>query len=156
MDSNLFEVSKLFIRLYFAWTNAPYSREDLKKLKRLRIKAKRVLRDQNMEMSLLKLEQSPKDSNEPPCNEESLFSDTPILVETDSLLSFNEWLHALVVRPYGPLTPDIVKEVIESLELDDLRIDMDIDRHSKMKQVAFIQSRKRKNIQEVPPQSAEL
>lgn len=40
----------------------------------------------------------------------------------------------MLVRPYAPFIPTIVKKIYDSLELEDLVIDMDLDHHSKRKQ----------------------
>lgn len=57
MDTNLFETLKLFIRLMYSFKQGyELTKDEQKKQKRLRIQAKRVLRSQNMELSLAKLE----------------------------------------------------------------------------------------------------
>lgn len=74
-------------------------------------------------------------------------------------MSFNQWLHAIVVRPFGPLIPDLVKRVVESLELEDVKIELDLEKHSKQRSKAYQQSRKRKvsdlNFSSQPCSSAE-
>lgn len=50
-----------------------------------------------------------------------------------NLLNFSEWLHTVIVRPFGEFIPAVVKKVCDSLELEDLQIDMDLEHYSKKK-----------------------
>lgn len=59
MDLNQFEIMKVFVKLTYAVAGRnvdSLSKEEAKKYKKLSIQAKRILRNQNMEMSLYKLE----------------------------------------------------------------------------------------------------
>lgn len=50
-------------------------------------------------------------------------------VQPDCLLrtlTFSKWLHSVLVRPFGQFIPQIVQMVYESLEIEDLVIDIDL------------------------------
>lgn len=80
------------------------------------IKVKKVLRQLNLQMSLAEAE-SPKGA------------------------TFSRWLYCMLVRPFSELMADIVKKLYDSLEIEDLGADLDLERvASKAKQ----DSRKRK------------
>jgi hypothetical protein len=61
-------------------------------------------------------------------------------------MTFNQWLHTVLVRPYGEFIPDVVKRVCDSLELEDVLIDMDLEHHSKRRSAVghTVPSKKRK------------
>ncbi|TNV80048.1 hypothetical protein FGO68_gene2361 [Halteria grandinella] len=145
MDHNLFETLSVFIRLYFASASNDLAKKySIKKEKRLKIQAKHVLRSQNMDISLAALDLSKSSQDHQVFSQDDLCILQEQQPTASTLMTFNEWLHAIVVRPFGPLMPEIVKKVIESLELEDVRIEMDLELHSKQRSKAFQQSRKRK------------
>ena len=43
------------------------------------------------------------------------------------------WFNDIIVRPYAPYNPELIKRVYDSLELDEIRITIDIEHHSKAK-----------------------
>jgi hypothetical protein len=62
-------------------------------------------------------------------------------------MTLSEWMHAIIVRPFGEFIPSLLKRVYEALELEDVKIDLDLDHYSKSKaKVASSQhSKKRKH-----------
>ena len=48
-------------------------------------------------------------------------------------LTFSQWLQALIVRPFAPFIPSLIKKVYDALELEDLVIDLDLSHHSNSK-----------------------
>lgn len=63
--------------------------------------------------------------------EEPLGDDTVMNshIEPSSLLktlTFSKWLHSMLVRPFGQFIPQLIKMAYESLEIEDLVIDIDL------------------------------
>jgi hypothetical protein len=106
--------------------------KDLKrKVRKLIKQAERILMDQNLQMSLAKL-----DSTTTPASSQKLGSQPLEDCEMDGAnkddkslqFSFNEWLYTVLVRPFGMYIPELVREVYLSLELEDPLIENDLDK----------------------------
>ena len=126
----MLQVVRLFIKLQFATstkTLAQASKEDEKIRKKLINNAKKILRSQNMELSFVLLDSiKPTDDTM-----ESRHDQVMTPQSSNAPISFSHWLHSIIVRPFAPFIPDLVKKVVNSLEIEELVIDLDIEKLTK-------------------------
>ena len=146
------EVLQVFTRLMYSPAGVSGTsldqipKPDQKIVKKLIAQSKKLLLSQNMQMSLSKLDSQgaedvkKDDQEDQPMSSADAFgcpNSTPI-----HSLTFSQWLQALVVRPFAPFIPTLVRKVYEALELEDVVIDLDLSHHSNSK--TSLLSKKRK------------
>jgi hypothetical protein len=112
----MFELLRVMVQL------SSFDPSDKKMHKKLFNKARKLLTEVNLLMSLCKLDNTG----------ESDGLDARMSSNTHRV-TFSQWFHAVVVRPFAPFVPEAVKKVYKSLELEDLIIEMDIGKLSKQK-----------------------
>lgn len=137
MDDFQYQAMILFVKLLYS------NVEDTKAIKKLIFESKKVLRKLHLQMNLNKFEDSEiqhSDEN----NMQSCDKDVKFLQMT-----FSTWLHAILVTPYAPFMPELVKKVYDALEIEDLKIDFDLNCHSKQKANQASKKRKRSSSKEV-------